>query len=187
MKKKNLILAVAILTAMASTFTACGGDTFTDPRDGQKYKTVKIGDQVWMDENIAFKTANSICYLDDESECSSGRYYPFSEAVNVCPEGWHLPSKSEAAKFIHNLIKEKRNLKSTRGWYNSSEENFDRFYDVILWTSTYSYVIKQYSTNFIYTLFSNDFNPEIMAVDGDFKRGKKAVRCVADAEYNKEE
>ncbi|MCQ2122133.1 MAG: hypothetical protein MJY78_09960 [Fibrobacter sp.] len=181
MKKKNLILAVAILTAMASTFTACGGDTFTDPRDGQKYKTVKIGDQVWMAENIAFKTTNSICYLDDDSECSNGRYYPFSVALAVCPEGWHLPSKSEAAKFINKLIKEKRDLKSTHGWYDSRTENFESTMgDVLLLTSTYGHVIEQ---------LHDGIKPEIWEASriGRFSDKKIAVRCVTDAEYNKEE
>ena len=179
--KVNLILAAVLFAAMSITITACGGDTFTDPRDGQKYKTVKIGDQVWMDENIAFKTANSICYLDDESECSSGRYYPFSEAVNVCPEGWHLPSKSEAAKFINKLIKEKRDLKSTHGWYDSRTENFERTKgDVLLLTSTYGYVIEQ---------LHDGIKPEIWEASriGRFLDRKIVVRCVADAEYNKEE
>lgn len=28
---------------------------FIDPRDGERCKTVQIGDQIWMSENIRFK------------------------------------------------------------------------------------------------------------------------------------
>ena len=39
-----------------------GGNTFTDPRDGQTYTTVEIGSQTWMTENLNYATANSWWY-----------------------------------------------------------------------------------------------------------------------------
>ena len=42
MKHLNRIAAAVAVIATTFLFSACGGESFTDPRDGQKYKTVKI-------------------------------------------------------------------------------------------------------------------------------------------------
>ena len=100
-----------------------------DDRDGQVYKTVEIGSQTWMAENLNYdynyRTANSYCYADS---CSKyGRLYTWSATVDsaavfstagkgcgchasrspsggivrgVCPVGWHVPSLSEFQTLI---------------------------------------------------------------------------------------
>lgn len=80
MKHLNRIAAAVAFIATTFLFTACGGESFTDSRDGQKYKTVKIGDQVWMAEKLKYKGNDS---------------YSWDEALVACPEGWRLPSKEE--------------------------------------------------------------------------------------------
>jgi uncharacterized protein (TIGR02145 family) len=114
--------------------------TLTDSRDGQKYKTVEIGTQTWMAQNLNYKSENSYCYGNDSSNCNKyGRLYMWAAAVGklggevwrsqvqsgniqgACPNGWHLPTLTEWNTFftaVGDTSTAGEKLKSTSGWIN---------------------------------------------------------------------
>ena len=107
-------------TSMGTEFANETTGSMTDARDGQTYKIVKIGDQVWMAQNLNFKTDSSFCYDNEESNCTRyGRLYKWAAAKSVCPSGWHLPSKTEWETMFDSVGGSSiagSKLKSTFGW-----------------------------------------------------------------------
>jgi uncharacterized protein (TIGR02145 family) len=92
--------------------------SFTDSRDGQSYRTVTIGTQTWMAENLNFEASGSMC----SPYCFVyGRLYDWATVMNlplscnssscahqvqfphrgICPSGWHVPSDVEWTTLVN--------------------------------------------------------------------------------------
>ena len=80
--------------------------SFVDERDDQTYRTVQIGNQVWMAENLNLELPDAYCYDDDPSNCRTyGRLYKWIDAYNYCPDGFHLPTDKEWQTLVSYISK----------------------------------------------------------------------------------
>lgn len=116
---KQAIFTILLIFPLVG-LTSCEKDSFTDPRDGQTYRTVQIGNQTWMAENLNYRTEGSYCYDDEPANCQKyGRIYTWEAALNACPSGWHLPIQAEFETLIATvggISKAAKVLKSKSGW-----------------------------------------------------------------------
>ena len=213
----------------------CEYGELTDDRDGQTYKTVKIGDQWWMAENLNYaytgvpfdngyytSDSTSWCYDNVPANCAKyGRLYTWAAAMDsvgkwstngkgcgydttcsptypvrgICPEGWHLPDITEwnalftavGGRSTAGMV-----LKSTSGWYNSSNGSdafgfsalpaghrdsnggfFNEGYYAYFWSST------EYGSSYAYYLNLNYYYGS--AVLGNYGENNGfSVRCLKD-------
>jgi uncharacterized protein (TIGR02145 family) len=116
---------------------------------GKSYKTVVIGTQTWMAENLNYSVTGSVCYNGQESNCGTyGRLYSWATAMDlpsscnsgscsgqvqskhrgICPSGWHIPSDAEWTTLTNYVGSSTAGtkLKATSGW-NSRGNGTDTY------------------------------------------------------------
>jgi uncharacterized protein (TIGR02145 family) len=131
MKKYNLTNLLILLMGILTLFS-CSSDENSNNNNNcnQTYKTVVIGTQTWLAENVNCPTSSgSKCYDDDPTNCSKyGRLYDWETAMTVCPSGFHLPRLNEWAELIGyagGLEEAGNKLKATSGWNEKSGNGTD--------------------------------------------------------------
>jgi uncharacterized protein (TIGR02145 family) len=70
-------------------------NTIIDERDGKTYFKIKIGNQEWLGENLAYKPKNGTYWIYNNYQNTLNEYgylYDWKTANMVAPKGWHLPS-----------------------------------------------------------------------------------------------
>ena len=112
---------------------------YLDVRDTQVYRTVQIGEQVWMAQNLNYESDSlSSCFDLKDSNCTQwGRLYPWKIALTVCPDGWHLPDTSEYRIFVDYVNEHKGDLKLGESLESLETGKYDIFGFSILLGSGY--------------------------------------------------
>ena len=118
--------------AQTAKRTAAEMGTFVDPRDGTEYKTCKIGNQIWLAENLKFELDSDDCVAYDEDYQYFDKYgYLYCEngLESAIPEGWHLPTRKEWETMVRFVKKDSRckevlSVIASEEWIESSSDKY---------------------------------------------------------------
>ena len=178
--------------------------TLTDERDNRTYRTVVIGSQTWMAENLnyaypkesaAATDSLSFCYNNDPANCTTyGRLYTWAAAMDACPDGWYLPSNDEWDALETYVSANSSGgvgyaLKATSGWEDDGNGT-DAFGFGAL-PAGYSYISGTFTLMLGYTAFwsSTEYDGEAycryvesqttsLGTRTSYKDGARSVRCL---------
>lgn len=104
--KSEAVSEKSVESAVEIPMEIVNGESFVDPRDNQVYRYVKIGDAVWMKDNLRFASTQSLCNQEYGGGCEKvGRYYKIEELSSLCPEGWRLPRAKDFNAMQKNCKK----------------------------------------------------------------------------------
>lgn len=126
--KENLVLKKQPINNLGNEFEDQFEDEFVKDASGNSYKTVKIGDQVWMAENLItnkYSNGDLINNIKDNYQWSNSKigawcnydnliindktygklynWYAVNDSRNVCPIGWHVPTVEDWTILSDNL------------------------------------------------------------------------------------
>jgi uncharacterized protein (TIGR02145 family) len=111
--------SLTLSSSSSSSIVIVTGSLY-DSRDGQSYRTVVIGSQTWMAENLNYDSDDSVCYDNQNSYCNEyGKLYDWETARTACPNGWHLPNDDEWEALMNSVGDHStagKHLKAKEGW-----------------------------------------------------------------------
>ncbi|NDB34622.1 MAG: hypothetical protein EB023_04615 [Flavobacteriia bacterium] len=139
----KFLLGLSFILILCFSCTKKDQDPVSDI-DGNSYKAVGIGKQIWMAEDLKvtkFRNGDSIpriqsvidweiayqsyqpacCYFDnDPSKGMLYNWYALNDPRGLAPEGWHVPTDDEW-RTLEKKLKEDQGtkMKNTSGWNNS--------------------------------------------------------------------
>jgi uncharacterized protein (TIGR02145 family) len=127
MRNATAILFNSLLLVQVALFSQEPAK-FTDERDGHEYKCVKIGNQVWMAENMVYTPKENKLTVGGNLINFNGILYNWETAQKVCPTGWHLPTLGDWNNLINYIAEKhsdcslKNNLWENTGKYLKSKD-----------------------------------------------------------------
>ncbi len=165
---------------------------------GNVYRVTKIGEQIWMAENMATDQATDgtpvTCDANTDEDpdfvAKYGCLYTWEDAMKVCPKGWHLSKKADFKSLLNaagkSVAERSQNLRASAfasgadaygfsalpaGYYNGrSYRNFG--YGARFWSAT-----EHNNTDLAYSLYIANDDADLY---GNIKYSTFSVRCLKD-------
>ena len=125
-----------------SYFALTGGaqfGTMTDARDKKQYRTVVIGTQTWMAQNLDFRGVSQYCADGKTTNCDTyGALYLWTSARSACPSGWRLATDPDWMTLERYLGVEEHFLEHPNAYRGITANAGGRIKDTSqLWSCTY--------------------------------------------------
>jgi len=165
----KFLIKIALVASLAFIFSCSSGDG----GGGDNFKTVKIGNQVWMAENYEVNGSSGlydwVTAMALPSECNNKDCTSQISEMHqgMCPSGWHIPNSRDWYTLGVNCDSE---------WKNGASCGFGGLHSEVWWSS---YVDNGsiFGHGFFYDLIKDVWNFKEQSYD---KSSLLSVRCIKD-------